>query len=94
MTSVLFVFISFFVVAYICDGVIIYETTKSAKPLEEIAKGAGWLPDGHGVLSEKITLSADGKSFTSRVRRDMFDHAGKAVESGIEGTDEARRMAF
>ena len=68
--------------------------TKSAKPLEEIAKGGGWLPDGHGVLSEKITLSADGKSFTSRVRWDMFDQAGKAVESGIEGTGEGRRMGF
>ena len=68
--------------------------TKSAKPLEEIAKGGGWLPDGHGVLSEKITLSADGKSFTSRIRWDMFDQAGKAVESGVEGTGEGRRMGF
>lgn len=68
--------------------------TKSAKPLEEIAKGGGWLPDGHGVLSEKITLSADGKSFTSRIRWDMFDLAGKAVESGVEGTGEGRRMGF
>lgn len=68
--------------------------TKSAKPLEEIAKGGGWLPDGHGVLTEKITLSADGKSFISRVRWDMFDLAGKAVESDIEGTGEGRRMGF
>ena len=68
--------------------------TKSANPLEEIAKGGGWLPDGHGVLAEKITLSADGKSFTSRIRWDMFDQAGKAVESGIEGTGEGRRMGF
>ena len=68
--------------------------TKSAKPLEEIAKGGGWLPDGHGVLSEKITLSADGKSFKSLIRWDMFDLAGKAVESGIEGTGEGKRMGF
>jgi hypothetical protein len=68
--------------------------TKSAKPLEEIAKGGGWLPDGHGVLTEKITQSADGKSFTSRIRWDMFDVAGKTVESGIEGTGEGRRMGF
>lgn len=68
--------------------------TKSAKPLEEIAKGGGWLPDGHGVLSEKITLSADGKSFKSIIRWDMFDQAGKAVESGIEGTGEGKRMGF
>jgi len=68
--------------------------TRSAKPLEEIAKGGGWLPDGHGVLAEEISLSADGKTFTSRVRWDMFDRAGKAVESGVEGTSEGRRMGF
>lgn len=68
--------------------------TKSAKPLEEIAKGGGWLPDGHGVLSEKITLSADGKSFKSIIRWDMFDQAGKSVESAIEGTGEGKRMGF
>jgi hypothetical protein len=68
--------------------------TKSAKPLEEIAKGGGWLPDGHGILSEKITLSADGKSFKSIIRWDAFDQAGKAVESGIEGTGEGKRMGF
>ena len=68
--------------------------TKSPKPLEEIAKGGGWLPDGHGVLFEKITLSADGKSFKSVIRWDAFDPAGKAVESGIEGTGEGLRMGF
>lgn len=68
--------------------------TKSVKPLEEIAKGGGWLPDGYGVLSEKITLSADGKSFKSIIRWDAFDQAGKAVESGIEGTGEGKRMGF
>jgi hypothetical protein len=68
--------------------------TKSAKPLEEIAKGGGWLPDGHGVLAEKITLSPDGKSFQSRIRWDAFDQAGKPVESAIEGTGEGKRMGF
>lgn len=68
--------------------------TKSEKPLDEIAKGGGWLPDGYGVLAEKITLSADGKSFKSLIRWDMFDQAGKAVESGIEGTGEGKRMGF
>lgn len=68
--------------------------TKSEKPLEEIAKGGGWLPDGHGILSEKITLSADGKSFKSVIRWDSFDQAGKAVESAIEGIGEGRRMGF
>ena len=68
--------------------------TKSEKPLEEIAKGGGWLPDGHGILSEKITLSADGKSFKSIIRWDSSDQAGKAVESAIEGVGEGKRMGF
>lgn len=68
--------------------------TKSPKPLEEIAKGGGWQPDGHGVLFEKITLSEDGKSFKSLIRWDAFDEAGKPTESGIEGTGEGSRMGF
>ena len=68
--------------------------TKSPKPLEEIAKGGGWLPDGHGVLFEKITLSDDGKSFKSIVRWDAFDQAGKSTEQGVEGTSEGSRMGF
>ena len=68
--------------------------TKSEKPLDEIAKGGGWLPDGVGILSEKITLSEDGKSFKSIIRWDSFDQAGKAVESAIEGTGEGKRMGF
>lgn len=68
--------------------------TKSEKPLEEIAKGGGWLPDGYGVLTEKITLSADGQSFKSVIRWDSFDQAGKAVESAVEGTGDGRRMGF
>jgi hypothetical protein len=68
--------------------------TKAAKPLEEIAKGGGWLPDGHGVLTEKITVAEDGKSWKSVVRWDAFDQAGKPTESGIEGTGEGSRMGF
>ena len=68
--------------------------TKSANPLEEIAKGGGWLPDGHGVLFEKITVSEDGKSFKSLIRWDAFDQAGKPTESGVEGVGEGSRMGF
>jgi hypothetical protein len=68
--------------------------TKSPNPIEEIAKGGGWLPDGHGVLFEKIILSDDGKSFKSLIRWDAFDQSGKPTESGIEGTGEGSRMGF
>jgi hypothetical protein len=68
--------------------------TKSPKPLEEIAKGGGWLPDGHGVLFEKITVSEDGKSYKSIIRWDAFDPAGVPTEQAIEGTGEGSRMGF
>jgi hypothetical protein len=68
--------------------------TKAANPLEEIARGGGWLPDGHGVLSEKIALAEDGKSYQSVVRYDAFDQAGKPSETGIEGTSQGSRIGF
>jgi hypothetical protein len=68
--------------------------TKSPKPLEEIANGGGWKPDGYGVLSEKITVSEDGKSFKSIIRWDTFDEVGTPTETGTEGTGEGSRMGF
>ena len=69
-------------------------STKATNPLEEIAKGGGWVPDGRGVLFEKITLSEDGKSFESQIRYDAFDQAGKPTESGSEGTSRGSRIGF
>ncbi|MFZ1683868.1 MAG: hypothetical protein WAU88_07010, partial [Candidatus Zixiibacteriota bacterium] len=38
------------------------------------ASGAeGWLPAGRGVLTETMTLSEDGKSFTSILKFEAFD---------------------
>jgi hypothetical protein len=68
--------------------------TKAPHALEEIAKGGGWLPDGHGVLYEKISLSEDGKSFKSVIRWDAYDQAGKPTESGVEGAGEGTRIGF
>jgi hypothetical protein len=68
--------------------------TKSSKPLDEIARGGGWLPDGRGILYERITLSEDGKSFKSTIRWDAFDPAGTPTESAVEGTGEGARIGF
>src|SRR5450631_484738 len=46
---------------------------------DEITKGGGWAPDGHGVLTEKITLSADGNSFDSTIKYELFDLQGKPI---------------
>src|SRR3954463_7290127 len=54
--------------------------TKPVAILDEIAKGGGWVPNGHGMLTQKITLSEDGNVFESTIRFDFFDPQGKAVE--------------
>ena len=61
---------------------------------EDIAKGAGWLPNGHGVLTETITLADDGLSYRSTITYAAFDLAGKPVEGGGEGAGTGVRMGF
>jgi hypothetical protein len=68
--------------------------TKSPATFDEIAKGGGWLPSGHGVLTEQITLAEDGNTYTSTVSITAFDSAGKPLEFGGEGTGTATRMDF
>ena len=67
---------------------------KAPTGFEDIAKGGGWSPAGHGVFVEKITLSEDGKSFKSTIRYDAFDKAGKPIESGSAAETRAVRMSF
>ena len=68
--------------------------TKAPTGFEDIAKGGGWSPAGHGVFVEKITISEDGKSFKSTIRYDAFDQAGKPIESGSAAETRAVRMSF
>ena len=51
-------------------------------------------PAGYGVLYEKIILSADGKSYSSSIKLDLFDQAGKQTTFNDEATAEAKRMEF
>jgi hypothetical protein len=68
--------------------------TKPPATLEEITKGGGWLPSGYGVLTERFTLSEDGKSYRSTIAYAQFDQAGKPVEGGGTGTGVGSRMNF
>jgi hypothetical protein len=68
--------------------------TKVVSSAEELVKGGGWAPDGYGTLTQKITLSADGNSFDSRITLEMFDKEGKAVAGGAEGTAFGKRLRF
>ncbi len=47
--------------------------SKPVTTADELIKGGGWAPDGYGILAQKMTLSADGKSFDSRIALELFD---------------------
>ncbi len=68
--------------------------TKAPAEFKQITEGGGWMPAGHGVLVEKITLSADGNSYHSTLTLDTFDASGKPVETGTEAVATATRMRF
>ena len=68
--------------------------TKPPATFDEIAKGGGWGLGGRGVFVERITVSEDGKSFTSKIKYDQFDTAGKPAEGGGEATGKGVKLAF
>jgi hypothetical protein len=67
-----------------------YATTPSAP--EAFKSGAGWMPSGRGVLTERIRVSADGTSFTSTIQYRALDRAGKPAEGGGTATGRATKM--
>jgi hypothetical protein len=71
-----------------------FYVTKAPETFSDIAKGGGWSPAGHGDFMEKITLSDDGKSYTSTISYAAFDQTGEQVEGGGEGNGEGARMGF
>jgi hypothetical protein len=68
--------------------------TKAPAAFDEITKGGGWGPAGRGVFVERIKLSDDGKSFTSKMKYDQFDTAGKLAEGGGEATGRGVKLTF
>jgi hypothetical protein len=71
-----------------------YFWTKAPANLDEITKGGGWSPGGHGVLTQKISISADGHSFDSTITLQMFDQQGKPVEASCEAVAKGNRLRF
>jgi hypothetical protein len=71
-----------------------FYVTKAPAKFDETAKGGGWAPAGRGVFVERITLSGDGKSFTSKIKYDQFDTAGKPAEGGGEATGRGVKLTF
>ncbi len=68
--------------------------TRPAPQPEAAAAGGGWLPAGHGELTERIALAADGQSYEASLQLELFDVDGKPVDGGGRGTVRAHRMTF
>jgi hypothetical protein len=69
-----------------------YFWTRAPANFDEIAKGGGWSPGGHGVLSQSITVSEDGNSFDSTIKYEVFDRQGKPTESASEAVGKGARF--
>ena len=68
--------------------------SKAVTTADELVKGGGWGQDGYGILAQKMTLSADGNSFESRINLELFDKDGKPAAGGGEGTATARKVKY
>jgi hypothetical protein len=68
--------------------------TREPNTTEASSGAAGWLPGGRGLLIEAIKVATDGDSFTSTIRYEILDQAGKPVEGGGVGEGHAARMMF
>jgi hypothetical protein len=69
-------------------------TTRPPSDVKSLDTGGGWLPAGSGVLTERITLAADGRSYDSAMTLEPFDVVGKPVSGGSEATVHATRVGF
>lgn len=67
-----------------------YSTVPSAEA--DFIKGAGWTPSGHGLLTETVTLDADGKGFTSTMKYELFDLQDKPAEGSGTAKGKAARI--
>jgi hypothetical protein len=72
----------------------VFYTTSAPTPSDAAVKGGDWWPAGHGVLTETITLSDDGQSYTSMIKLTTFDKAGKPIAGDGEGTGTGRRIVL
>jgi hypothetical protein len=72
----------------------LFYTTKAPGLGDGAPNGSDWWPAGHGVLTETITLSADGQTYASAIKLATFDRSGTPIDSGAEGTGAGARIVF
>ena len=71
----------------------VFFTTRAPVPADGPVN-TDWWPAGHGVLTETITMSADGQAYTSTIRLDTYAMKGAPVAGVAEGTGAATRIVF
>lgn len=71
-----------------------FYVTKPPATFHDISSGGGWLPAGHGVLTEQISIAADGNSFESAITFEAFDMTGKPAPGGGEAKGHGSRISF
>jgi hypothetical protein len=72
----------------------IYFWTKAPADVQLLLKGGGWSPGGHGLLTQQITVSADGRSFDGTINYQVFDQAGKPTEKDSAASAQATKISF
>lgn len=72
----------------------VFYTTKAPSAGDGAPNGSDWWPDGHGVLTETITLSDDGQTYASQIKLSIFDSTGAPIADGGEGTGAGTRIVF
>lgn len=70
-----------------------FYTTNLPASFEELIRSGGFPPSGYGVITEIITLSDDGHSYSSVITIALFDKSGKQLSSD-EADGIAERMEF
>jgi hypothetical protein len=68
--------------------------TKAPQAFGDLASGGGWLPAGHGVIRQDITVAEDGKAFQSTISYELLDQAGQPAGDRGEGEIRASRIDF
>jgi hypothetical protein len=66
--------------------------SRTVASADELVKAGGWTPAGYGAISQTITLSADGKSFDSKLHLELFDQDGRSVAGGGDATAKGTRI--
>jgi len=72
----------------------LFYRTRTPEPADGEGNAGGWLPAGHGVITETITLAPDGNSYTSRVHLDVYDQDDQPAHGGGDATGTGTRIAF